>query len=120
MGEETSGRVVSDSVETKQTGSLGVTVNNNDSTTPIRLTQLTLLTNIRNDPLDYTEAVQNAVLQPEEEFDLPGINFEFDLATGTRYTFFATVTAEPLYHVGVDADGSPMQCNNNAQIECIL
>merc|ERR1712113_587528 len=94
-----------------QTGSVGVTIRNRDSATPIRLTKLELLNNLREVPIDYTAIVQNKALQPDEELEPLSLDFEYDVATDTktRYTFFATVIAEPLFHVGFDAKGSPVQ-----------
>ena len=110
---ETSGREVSPP-ELNRTGTIGVVVNNFDSDKPIRLVEMTLLSNIQDMPIEYTSEVQGQVLQPGSEFQLSGYEFNYDLTTRTRYTFFTTIIAEPL-----DGDETK-QCNGHHFIECIL
>ena len=110
---ETSGREVSPP-ELNKTGTIGVVVNNFDSDIPIRLVEMTLLSNIQDMPIEYTSEVQGQVLQPGSGFQLSGYEFNYDLTTRTRYTFFTTIIAEPL-----DGDETK-QCNGHHFIECIL
>jgi hypothetical protein len=115
---ETSGREVSPP-ETKRTGTIGVVVNNFDSDIPIRLVEMSLLSNIQDMPIGYTSEVQGQVLFPGSELQLHGYKFNYDLTTRTRYTFFTTIIAEPLVDVDVDGDETK-QCNGYHFIECIL
>merc|ERR1711865_1335826 len=102
---ETSGREVSSQFETNLTGTIGVSVNNYNSDQPIRLLEMTLLSNIQDMPIDYTREIQGDVLQPGSGFQLSGYEFNYDLTTRTRYTFFTTIIAEPL------DGGGTNQCN---------
>lgn len=137
------GRVVDFSPSPElRTGGVGVVIvnnngnNNSTTTTPIRLVEMTLLTNVQDEPFNLTDTVKNLELQPEEKWELPGAYY-FDYYAGslpkTRYTFFTTVIAEPLlsavtdntisYNSG-DASGRRLtagqHCIDYAQIECVL
>jgi hypothetical protein len=110
---ETSGREVSSQFEMNRTGTIGVAVNNFDSDEPIRLVEMTLLSNSQDMPIEYTSKVQDEVLFPGSELQLPGYKFNYDLTTRTRYTFYTTIIAK------VNGDKTK-QCNGHHFIECIL
>jgi hypothetical protein len=116
---EISGREVSSQLETDRTGTIGVVVNNFDSSNPIRLVEMTLISNIQDMPIEYTSEVQGNVLETGSELQLPGYKFNYDLITRTRYTFFTTIIAEPIVDGDVDGDETN-QCNGHHFIECIL
>lgn len=113
---ETSGRVVAPP-ETNRTGNIAITVYNpSDSTNNqvIRLVEMTLLSNSQDMPIDYTSEVRDMVLLPGAEVALNDYEFNYDLATTTKYTFFTTIIADTVAGDGIN------QCNGFHQIECIL
>ena len=118
---ETTGRIVSSAIDTKRTGTVGIQINNHDSNTPIVLKEMTLLANMQDAPVPYTNEIENVTLAAGEEFAVAsGFTFEYDLgANRTRYIFFTTVIAEP-EDGSTSADGSVTECNNHAQLECIF
>jgi len=110
---EISGREVTATPETNRNGKIAITVEN-PSTSPIRLIEMTLLSNTEDLPINYTSEVRDTVLQPIDEVSLTDYQFNYDLATRTRYTFFTTIIAEL-------ADGdNTNQCNSYHTIECVL
>jgi len=113
---EISGREVHSIPDTKRTGRVAVTINNpvdDGNNTPIRLVEMVLLSNLLDEPVNYTSQVQTVTLQPSEAtLSLDEFEFEYDLLSRTRYTFFTTIIAESL-------DGTT-QCNSAAHLECIL
>jgi len=110
---EISGREVTATPETNRNGKIAITVEN-PGTSPIRLIEMTLLSNTEDIPINYTSEVRDTVLQPIDEVSLTDYQFNYDLATRTRYTFFTTIIAEL-------ADGdNTNQCNSYHTIECVL
>jgi len=110
---EISGREITSTPETNRNGKIEIIVDN-QGTSPIRLIEMTLLSNTEDIPINYTSEVQDIVLQQTNEVSLIDYQFNYDLATRTRYTFFTTIIAEL-----VDGDETN-QCNNYFFIECIL
>jgi len=115
---EISGRVVTTPDDTTRMGTIALTVNN-PGTSPIHLVEMTLLSNIEDTPITYyTSEVNDTVLQPTDEISLTNYQFEYDLATKTRYLVFATIFAEHLAEA--EADNTNTQCNSFHTIEGLL
>lgn len=73
---------------------------------------MTVLTNVREEPIDYTPNVAGQVLEPGQKLELPGFSVDIDLSDRNRYTFFTTVIGETL-------DGTNT-CNGFDFTECIV
>jgi len=115
---EISGRVVTAPDDTTRMGTIALTVNN-PGTAPIQLVEMTLLSNIEDTPITYyTSEVNETVLQPNDELSLTNYPFEYDLATRTRYLFFATIFAQHLAEG--DNNTNNTHCNSFHTIECLL
>lgn len=112
--EITTGREVS-VPDFTQTGSIPITVTNpSSSSSTTRLVEMSLLSNIHDDSIDYTSEVTNAaILQPGQSLSLSDFVFDYEYGTRTRYTLFTTV-------IGNSTDGKNQQCHDSAVIECIL
>jgi len=110
---ETSGRVVSDKQSDVETGTIKVELNTStDVVKPVRLLEMTVLTNTQDQPIDYTSQVAGTVLGPGDVIELPGFQIDIDLSARTRYTFFTTIIGETL-------DGTN-QCNGFSFLECTI
>jgi len=115
---EISGRVVTTPEETTRMGTIALTVDN-PGTAPIQLVEMTLLSNSKDTPITYyTSEVNETVLQPNDELSLTNYPFEYDLATRTRYLFFATIFAQHLAEG--DNNTNNTHCNSFHTIECLL
>mmetsp|Transcript_44130 Transcript_44130/g.49452 ORF Transcript_44130/g.49452 Transcript_44130/m.49452 type:complete len:330 (-) Transcript_44130:150-1139(-) len=115
---EISGRVVTTPEETTRMGTIALTVHN-PGTSPIHLVEMTLLSNIEETPITYyTSEVNDTVLQPNDEISLTNYQFEYDLATKTRYLVFATIVAEHLAEG--DNNTNNTHCNSFHTLECLL
>lgn len=82
--------------------------------TAVRLLELSILTNAKDEPIDYSPNVNGIVVQPNEkvELDLPPIEITIDLSERITYNFFATI-------VGETVDGG-FPCNGNYFHECTV
>ena len=110
---ETSGRVVSDKQADVQTGTIEVKLDaSTDDVKPVRLLEMTVLTNTQDEPIDYTPQVAGVVLEPGETIELEGFGVDIELTERTRYTFFTTIIGETL-------DGTN-QCNGFDFLECTI
>merc|ERR1712166_558210 len=109
---ETSGRVVSDTQTGVETGTIEVGLATDNQQKPVRLLEMTVLTNTQDQPIDYTSQVAGQVLQPGSSIELPGFEIDIELGLQVRYTFFTTIIGETL-------DGTNM-CNGNDMLECIV
>jgi len=110
---ETSGREVSDKRTGVETGRIEIGLSADNQAGPVRLLEMTVLTNTQDQPIDYTPQVQGQVLQPGgATLDLPGFEIDIELGQRVSYTFFTTLIGESL-------DGSAM-CNGNDMLECIV
>jgi len=110
---ETSGRVVSDKQSDVETGTIEVKLDTStDVVKPVRLLEMTVLTNTQDQPIDYTSQVAGMVLGPGDTIELPGFEIDIDLSARTRYTFFTTIIGETL-------DGTNM-CNGFSFLECTI
>merc|ERR1712161_132919 len=110
---ETSGRVVSDKQNDVETGTIKVELNTStDVVKPVRLLEMTVLTNTQDKPIDYTTQVAGTILGPGDVIELPGFTIDIDLSARTRYTFFTTIIGETL-------DGTA-QCNGFSFLECTI
>jgi hypothetical protein len=111
---EIDGREV-EAPDISRTARITVSVNNPDDTSTIRLVEMSLLTNVQAEPVDYTPEIEEVILQPHQIISLNDYELQYNYGDGTgrtRYTFFTTIIAESL-------DGSE-QCNNYAVLECTL
>jgi len=110
---ETSGRIVSDKQSDVETGTIEVKLDTStDVVKPVRLLEMTVLTNTQDQPIDYTSQVAGMVLGPGDTIELPGFQIDIDLSARTRYTFFTTIIGETL-------DGTNM-CNGFSFLECTI
>ena len=109
---ETSGRVVTDTQTGVETGTIEVGLATDNQQKPVRLLEMTVLTNTQDQPIDYTSQVAGQVLQPGSSIELPGFEIDIELGQQVRYTFFTTIIGETL-------DGTNM-CNGNDMLECIV
>lgn len=110
---ETSGRVVSDKQSNVETGTIEVKLDaSTDVVKPVRLLEMTVLTNTQDQPIDYTPQVAGMVLEPGATIELPGFEIDIELSTRTRYTFFTTIIGETL-------DGTN-ECNGFSFLECTI
>jgi len=110
---ETSGRVVSDKQTDVQTGTIEVKLDtSSDIIKPVRLLEMTVLTNTQDEPIDYTSQVAGRVLEPGAVIELEGFGIDIELTERTRYTFFTTLIGETL-------DGTN-QCNGFDFLECTI
>ena len=111
---ETSGRVVTDTQTGVETGTIQVALDTSNEQTPVRLLEMTVLTNHQDAPIDYTSQVAGTILQPGSSIQLPGFKIDTDIDVGVlnQYTFFVTIIGESL-------DGSN-QCDGNNKHECII
>lgn len=108
---EDDGRNVSCFQDT-QTGSLIVELNASTIDEPIELEQMTVIVNVFDQPINYTDDVAGIILEPGgEAIELPPINITVDLTERVRYTFFTTVIGR--------AVSSGVQCNGFDFTECI-
>jgi hypothetical protein len=109
---ETSGRVVTDTQTGVETGTIQVALDTSNEQTPVRLLEMTVLTNTQDAPIDYTPQIAGTILQPGSSIELPGFAIDIELGQQVRYTFFTTIIGETI-------DGSNM-CNGNDMLECIV
>jgi len=110
---ETSGRIVSDKQTDVQTGTIEVKLDTaSDIIKPIRLLEMTVLTNTQEEPIDYTSQIAGVVLGPGDVIELDGFGIDIELTERTRYTFFTTLIGETL-------DGTN-QCNGFDFLECTI
>ena len=110
---ETSGRIVSDKQNDVETGTIKVELNTStDVVKPVRLLEMTVLTNTQDQPIDYTTQVAGTVLGPGDVIELPGFTLDIDWSEGIRYFIFTTIIGETM-------DGTA-QCNGNSNLECII
>jgi hypothetical protein len=110
---ETSGRVVSDRQADVETGTIEVKLDTStDIVKPVRLLEMTVLTNTQDAPIDYTSQVAGMILGPGDVIELPGFQIDIDLSARTRYTFFTTIIGETI-------DGTNM-CNGFSFLECTI
>merc|ERR1740130_1146826 len=110
---ETSGRVVTDTQTGVETGTIEVKLDTStDIVKPVRLLEMTVLTNTQDQPIDYTSQVAGMVLGPGDVIELPGFQIDIDLSERTRYTFFTTIIGDTL-------DGTNM-CNGFSFLECTI
>merc|ERR1712238_78064 len=67
---ETSGRIVSDKQSDVETGTIEVKLDTSaDVVKPVRLLEMTVLTNTQDQPIDYTSQVAGMILRPGETID---------------------------------------------------
>jgi hypothetical protein len=109
---ETSGRVVTDTQTGVETGTIQVALGTSNEQMPVRLLEMTVLTNTQDQPIDYTPQVAGQILEPGSSIELPGFEIDVELGQQVRYTFFTTIIGETL-------DGTNM-CNGNDMLECIV
>lgn len=110
---ETSGRIVSDKQSDVKTGTIEVKLDTaSDIVKPVRLLEMTVLTNTQDEPIDYTPQVAGVVLEPGATIELDGFGIDIELTERTRYTFFTTLIGETL-------DGSN-ECNGFDFLECTI
>ena len=110
---ETDVRVVSDNQTDVQTGTIEIKLDSSSEIDkPVRLMEMTVLTNTQDEPIDYTSFVAGKVLEPGEVIVLPGFGIDIELTERTRYTFFTTLIGETL-------DGTNM-CNGFSFLECTI
>lgn len=109
---ETSGRVVTDRQADVPTGTIVVQLDATPDVKPVRLTEMAVITNAQDQPIDYTPQVAGQVLQPGSPIELPGFDIDIELGSRVRYTFFSTIIGETL-------DGTNT-CNGNSFLECTV
>lgn len=110
---EVDGRIVSDRQSDVQTGTIEVKLDTaSDIVKPVRLLEMTVLTNTQDEPIDYTSQVAGVVLEPGDTIELDGFGIDIELTERTRYTFFTTLIGETL-------DGTN-QCNGFDFLECTI
>jgi len=108
---ETSGRVVSDKQSDVETGTIVVKLDaSTDIVQPVRLLEMTVLTNTQDQPIEYKPQVAGMILQLGDGTEPPGFQIDIDLSARTRYTFITTIIGETL-------DGTNM-CNGSSFLEC--
>lgn len=78
---------------------------------PITLTEMSVLTNAQDLPIDYTPQVAGKQLIPGQPINLPGFQLDIDLTQRTEYTFFTTI-------IGQTSDGTP--CNGSDFHSCVV
>jgi len=110
---ETDGRIVSDKQTDVQTGTIEVKLDSSsDIVKPVRLLEMTVLTNTQEAPIVYTSQVAGMVLEPGQTIELPGFGVDIELSERTRYTFFTTLIGETI-------DGTN-RCNGFSFLECTI
>ncbi len=110
---ETDGRTVSDKQTDVQTGTIEVQLDaSSDILKPVRLLEMSVLTNTLDEPIDYTPQVAGVVLQPGDIIELDGFGIDIELTERTRYTFFTTLIGETI-------DGTNT-CNGFDFLECTI
>lgn len=110
---ETDGRIVSDRQTDVQTGTIEVQLDaSSDVIKPVRLLEMSVLTNTLDEPIDYTPQIAGVILQPGDVIELDGFGIDIELTERTRYTFFTTLVGETL-------DGTN-QCNGFDFLECTI
>jgi hypothetical protein len=108
---EDDGRNVSCFQDT-ETGSLVVSLNASTVDEPVELLEMVVISNVQDEPINYTDAVQGTILEPGgESITLPPINVTVDLTDRVRYTFFTTIIGR--------AVTSGVMCNGFDFTECI-
>jgi len=110
---ETDGRVVAAVAENVSTGFIEVKVEPKVET-PVRLLELSILTNSRDEAINYSSNINGLVVNPGEQvsLDLPPVEIKIDLSARITYNFFATIVGETL-------DGG-FPCNGNDFHECTV
>ena len=93
------------------TGNLVVSLDADNQDQPVRLTEMVIISNVAEQPINYTDEVNGVILNPGDTLELPPINITIDLTERVRYTFFTTILGETL-------DGLQM-CNGFNFFECI-
>ena len=107
---EPSGRVVTDIQTVVETGTIEVGLEVSTEQKPVRIIELSVLTNTQDALIDYTPQVAGQIVQPGSSIELPGLEIDIDLGQDIRYTFFATIVGETL-------DGTSM-CEGIFAHEC--
>jgi hypothetical protein len=107
---ETDGRIVSSKQANIPTGTIQVKLNtDSDLVKPVILTEMNLIANALEFPIDYTDQVQGVRLEPGTVLELEGPRIDIDLSTRTRYTFFLALN-------GMSDDGAT--CNGSSFLVC--
>ena len=110
---EVDGRTVSDKQLDVPTGKIEVQLDTASGLDkPVRLLEMTVLTNTLDDPVDYTSQVAGIILEPGVVLELDGFGIDIELTERTRYTFFTTLVGETL-------DGTA-RCNGFDFLECTI
>ena len=110
---ETDGRIVSDKQTDVQTGTIEVQLDTTSGILkPVRLLEMTVLSNTLDEPIDYTPQIAGLVLNPGDTIELEGFGIDIELTELTRYTFFTTLIGETL-------DGTNT-CNGFDFLECTI
>ena len=107
---ETSGRIVSSKQADIPTGTIEVKLNtNSDIVKPVVLTEMNLIANALDFPIDYTDDVAGVRLEPGTVLEVEGPRIDIDLSIRARYTFFLALN-------GVSDDGT--ECNGSSFLVC--
>ena len=110
---EVDGRTISDKQLDVPTGTIQVALDATSGiTSPVRLLEMSVITNARARPINYTDQVNGVILEPGGSIDLPGFGIDIALTERTRYTFFTTIIGETL-------DGTN-RCNGLDFLECTI
>ena len=109
---ELSGRVVTDTYTGVETVTIEVGLDVSTEQKPVRVLEMTFLTNTQDQPIDYTSQVAGQVLQPGSSIDFPGFEIDIEIGLQVRYTFFALIVGETLDGINT--------CNGSSTLECMV
>ena len=108
---EPSGRVVADT-EIDRQGTIEVGLEVSTEQKPVRIIEISVLTNTQDEAFDFTPYVAGQIVQPGSSIELPGLEIDIDFGQEIRYTFSATIIGETL-------DGTSM-CEGIFMHECTV
>jgi hypothetical protein len=109
---EPSGRGVANAdTSIDKTGMIQVEFYSSNEQMPVRIVEMTAITNTQDQTIDITPQYAGKIFQPGTKIKLPELKYGIDLYREVRYTFNITIIGESL-------DGTN-QCNGIGQFECI-
>jgi hypothetical protein len=93
-----------------ETESFDVAIDTFDSKNSVRLLEMTILTNIHDELIDYSSKVEDKIIHQESEIGFQIFKLNYDPKDRVRYTFYVAVTGETLNETNICNDSNLLEC----------